>query len=252
MAPVEVIAAQITFICVIYIMAFVAGILPNVIPWCKKSTNVLGIANAFSGGVFLAIAFMHILPEVASGYAEYIEEHEAEEEADHEEEGHDHGGFPLPFALVFVGYAFILLIDKVIFDTHSLVGEHHHGHVHDPVQANFINNAKSSFIKFQRMVSGDQAMENNHNNCVNEDDINEGIKQYLSRNNKFAIRMSVALRSNQLKKQTSRTFVGKDKGLADDDEQAELFHDKANINLRDTANGHDEALIGHEHPPKKL
>ena len=33
-------------------------------------------------------------------------------------------GFPLPFFLVFLGYALILFIDKVAFDTHSM---HSHG-----------------------------------------------------------------------------------------------------------------------------
>ena len=36
--------------------------------------------------------------------------------------------FPLPFLLVFIGYALILTIDKVAFDSHSL---HHHDHGHD-------------------------------------------------------------------------------------------------------------------------
>ena len=36
------------------------------------------------------------------------------------------GQFPLPFVLVVCGYAFILLIDKVIIDSHSQIG-HYHG-----------------------------------------------------------------------------------------------------------------------------
>lgn len=31
----------------------------------------MGIANTFSGGVFLAIAFVHIIPETASSYYMY-------------------------------------------------------------------------------------------------------------------------------------------------------------------------------------
>jgi hypothetical protein len=41
--------------------------------------------------------------------------------------------FPLPFVLVFCGYSFILLIDRVMFDSHALF-EHEHGdegHGHD-------------------------------------------------------------------------------------------------------------------------
>ena len=42
--------------------------------------------------------------------------------------------FPLPFVLVFAGYSFILIIDRVMFDSHALF-EHGHdeekgGHAH--------------------------------------------------------------------------------------------------------------------------
>ncbi len=47
--------------------------------------------------------------------------------------------FPLPFALVFAGYSFILLIDRVMFDSHALFEHDHggeekegHGHKHGP------------------------------------------------------------------------------------------------------------------------
>jgi hypothetical protein len=59
-----------------------------------------------------------------------------------------------------------------------------------------------------------------------------GIKNYLSRNDKFAVRMSVALRPTS-KKDLSRTFIQKDRGL--DDEQKSLFADQDNIELGDTA-----------------
>ena len=42
----------------------------------------------------------------------------------HGDEAHP---FPLPFVLVFAGYSFILLIDRVMFDSHSLFD---HGHDH--------------------------------------------------------------------------------------------------------------------------
>jgi hypothetical protein len=52
-----------------------------------------------------------------------------------------HGGgeaiFPLPFVLVFAGYSFILIIDRVMFDSHALFEHGHgdeekgHGHGHE-------------------------------------------------------------------------------------------------------------------------
>lgn len=243
MADSVLILVQIIFIVLIACMAFGAGILPNLIPWCKKSTNLLGIANAFSGGVFLAIAFMHILPEVSRDYNTLMTKDKNEMYGDGDDEEKEY--FPLPFALAFAGYAFILLIDKVIFDTHSLVGGDHHGHTVDPAQAEFIGNVKSSFIQFQKMLSTD--MDNNQ--CINDSEIiNMGIKNYLSRNDKFAVRMSHALRPLS-KKDLSRTFVKKTRGL--DDEQAELFADKNNIDMRET---NQDALIthdDHDHHKKK-
>lgn len=38
---------------------------------CRKNDHLLSVANTFSGGVFLAIAFVHIIPETASLYYEY-------------------------------------------------------------------------------------------------------------------------------------------------------------------------------------
>jgi hypothetical protein len=58
-----------------------------------------------------------------------------------------------------------------------------------------------------------------------------GIKNYLSRNDKFAVRMSVALRPTS---NLTRTFIQKDRGL--DDEQKKLFEDQDNIELGDTTN----------------
>ena len=123
---------QSIFIPFIFILAYVSGILPNRIPWCKQNKIFMCLANAFSGGVFLALAIMHILPEVSDTYDEWKgedshEEHEEEHEGEHEEHDHDHS-FSLPFFLVFVGYALILFIDKVLFNTHSLLGSHGHDH----------------------------------------------------------------------------------------------------------------------------
>ena len=53
------------FIVVVFFLTIVAGILPVYVKACKESPTFLGLANAFSGGLFLAIGLFHILPEVA-------------------------------------------------------------------------------------------------------------------------------------------------------------------------------------------
>ena len=56
------------FIALIFLITVGAGIAPMKITGCSKNAKWLGIANCFSGGVFLAIAFVHILPETANLY----------------------------------------------------------------------------------------------------------------------------------------------------------------------------------------
>lgn len=124
---------------------------------------MLGLANTFSGGVFLAIAFVHIIPETASLYYEYkyaksvggemssnsttsyqllvsrlhetaLSGNSTEGEVNRivsEYLEKSFSQFPLPFVLVLCGYSIILLIDKVIIDAHS----HSHGHGHAHTQA---------------------------------------------------------------------------------------------------------------------
>lgn len=65
---------------------------------------------AFSGGVFLAVALLHILPEAVTDYTDEVRPGETK--------------FPLPYFLVFCGYSLILVIDKVMFDAHVLLGSH--------------------------------------------------------------------------------------------------------------------------------
>jgi hypothetical protein len=53
-------------------------------------------------------------------------------------------GFPLPYFMVFAGYTFILLIDKVIFDSHSL----DHG-AHNPVKDSIMRASYSTSRKLK-------------------------------------------------------------------------------------------------------
>jgi zinc transporter 1/2/3 len=72
----------------------------------KKMTEnklALGIANAFSGGVFLSLAFGHLIPECIHGF-------EGMNEA-------------LPFMIVLGGYLLIFFVEKVAFDAHGIMHE---------------------------------------------------------------------------------------------------------------------------------
>ena len=54
---------KIGFIVAAFLEAIIMGIIPVKSKSFRESPKVLGIANAFSGGVFIAIALMHIMPE---------------------------------------------------------------------------------------------------------------------------------------------------------------------------------------------
>ena len=56
------------FIVAILAITMGSGLAPMKIKGCVGNPKILGIANSFSGGVFLAIAFVHILPETANLY----------------------------------------------------------------------------------------------------------------------------------------------------------------------------------------
>lgn len=84
----------------------------------------LSLANAFSGGVFLSLAFGHLLPECVEGFHHSIsgEFNEA-----------------LPYMLVLGGYLLIFFVEKVAFDAHEIMHEMEsggHDHSHDGKQQN--------------------------------------------------------------------------------------------------------------------
>ena len=149
---------KIVVIFVIFGVAVLAGILPIKVKRCRESKTFMSMANAFSGGLFLAIALVHILPEVIEQYNDLMKKDEdvkvgleiplhlqagallvqhlshfhlllngtlfdsESEPYTHPSLGHSDGKapFPLPYILVFTGYTFILIIDRVMFDSHAL------------------------------------------------------------------------------------------------------------------------------------
>jgi len=130
---------KIGFCIFVFLEAFLTGLIPTWSKSCRESPKILSIANSFAAGVFLAIAFVHILPEEARNWAEL--------NPDNSEP------FPLPYFLMFCGYTLILVIDKVMFDTHALF-EHEHGEgLVDPVDKKLSASIKRSFAQIARAES---------------------------------------------------------------------------------------------------
>jgi len=51
------------FIFIAFLEAFIAGLIPVKFKSFSESPKILGIANTFSAGIFIAIALIHIMPE---------------------------------------------------------------------------------------------------------------------------------------------------------------------------------------------
>jgi solute carrier family 39 (zinc transporter), member 1/2/3 len=63
---------KIAFIFVIFGIALGFGILPAKVKRCGRNPTFMSMANSFSGGLFLAIALVHILPDVVNDYHKYL------------------------------------------------------------------------------------------------------------------------------------------------------------------------------------
>jgi hypothetical protein len=92
----------------------------NVVCWLvplqskKISDNklALSLANAFSGGVFLSLAFGHLIPECVHGF-----------------DGMNYNEVT-PYLLVLSGYLLIFFVEKVAFDAHEIMHEMEHAQDH--------------------------------------------------------------------------------------------------------------------------
>ena len=196
---------KISFIVVAFAESFLSGMLPTWSESCRSSPKILGIANSFAGGVFLAIAFMHITPEEIEAWNE-LEVKKGVTKV-----------FPLPELLIFVGYTFILLIDKVLFDTHALFDHDHDAeHGHDPAEAKLESNLKASMSRANALAqNGDPRA----SRIEQKEGVDDAMKSYLNPHDRFATRMKAS--------------VGGGRGDVDAEAEAQqnLFVDGANVDI---------------------
>ena len=69
--------------------------------WFISRQKVLSYASAFTGGLFLSVGLLHLLPEAVISYNESFDD----------EEEH----FPLPYVLMIASFTLILFIERVMF-----------------------------------------------------------------------------------------------------------------------------------------
>jgi solute carrier family 39 (zinc transporter), member 1/2/3 len=164
---------KIGFIVFVFFEAFLSGLIPVFSKSCRESPKILGIANSFASGVFIAIALVHILPEMSGLWI-----------SDKGEEA-----FPLPYFLVFCGYTLILVIDKVMFDTHALFD--HNDEAEGTAEQRLNENLKRSFANDG--TSKVQA----------QDDLQTGIKEYLSTPDRFSARLKASFKGDDRSQATA-------------------------------------------------
>lgn len=84
----------------------------------SNKTKILGYSNALSGGIFFSIAFFHLLPEANESFTEYFVSIDKEKLNE----------YPFCFTCAFFAYALILFIEKIAFNSHSLIDHEHLTH----------------------------------------------------------------------------------------------------------------------------
>lgn len=111
------------------VITILFGILPLKIRSFRQNWLLLSLSNCFSGGLFIAIGLIHILPE-AHELLEGSHDHDHDHDFDYsnllsskQSLGHlKHGShaFPLSYFISLISFSVILLIDKIIFNNSDL------------------------------------------------------------------------------------------------------------------------------------
>ena len=90
-----------------------------------NNSKLLGLANAFAGGIFLMLAFGHMLPHSVTVFDSI---------------GQDRN---IAFKFTLVGYLLVFFIEKIAFDSHALLHEatddpetNSHSHAHHGAHTN--------------------------------------------------------------------------------------------------------------------
>ena len=169
---------KIAFVVVCFLEGFIAGNIPTWSEGCRTNPKILGVANAFAAGVFMAIALVHVMPEEIGEWAKYVGSEEV---------------FPLPEVLCFLGYTMILTLDKVLFDTHALFDDHGPGQAHDPADAKLELNVRQSLTKMKSLPEDATAEQIRESQTHVQSSMERGVKDYLNPHDRFAQRVKRSL-----------------------------------------------------------
>ncbi|CAD8111030.1 unnamed protein product [Paramecium primaurelia] len=111
-----------------FMLILIVGSLPIRLKAFKSNKKLLAYMGAFSGGLFLAVGLVHLLPEAAENFEQSFDD--------------DEEHFPFAYAISILSFALILFIEKIITD-------HHHDHGHDDDLHHHGSNSKNTQVQDQ-------------------------------------------------------------------------------------------------------
>ena len=121
---------KILYLIIMAVITSIFGLLPLCFNNCRKDSRILNYANAFSGGIFLGIGFFHLFPEANENFERYFSTPEGKSSFIY--------GWPMSYLLAFLSYSLILYLEKVAFNSHSLIA-HTHNHLDNGIVENDLN-----------------------------------------------------------------------------------------------------------------
>jgi len=94
----------------LFLLILIVGSLPIRVSAFKNNNMLLALTRAFSGGLFLAVGIVHLLPEAAENFEDYFKSN-----------GYQGEQFPWAFLILLISFSLVLFIEKIATD-------HHHSH----------------------------------------------------------------------------------------------------------------------------
>ncbi|KAL4462640.1 hypothetical protein ABPG74_000470 [Tetrahymena malaccensis] len=99
-----------------YIIVLITGSIPLRIKSFKENQKFLSIASAFSGGLFISIGLIHILPDAGDDFDNYYNSQSSH--------------FPFQMFITVVSFSFVLFLEKILGEQF----QHHFHHSHCSIQ----------------------------------------------------------------------------------------------------------------------
>jgi zinc transporter ZupT len=151
----------------------------------------------------MGIALFHLLPEGIENIEKYFKD----------KPDSFWNKIPLAFFLTFASYSLILFVEKIAFDSHSLI-EHDHGeegHAHDHAHNEELKSHKS-----EKKALGEKLISKDGSESEDSDEEEEALKNVVSSRGKFAsfMQMRNSMVENQRRSFKGEPPVKKDRALA--------------------------------------